>query len=198
MVWLEAYLSGGPRAAKEIQRVGLGRGFGQYTLKISKARLGFRSFQRNHEWFWEDPSVVEPALEPEPTLREVAEEIKRSVRQTVEAQTQVPPVAPQEPVIPPAPKEPKPRFGDILNREYVPPPPSVSICDAPNPDEMIAKATQGQLERMKNDLYERVNSEGTRTRPEEVDRLWALAERVRKQLGQQPRSEKYKPGYKPA
>jgi hypothetical protein len=39
----------------------------------------------------------------------------------------------------------------------------MSISDAPNPDEMIAKATKGQLERMKNDLYERVNSEGTRS-----------------------------------
>jgi hypothetical protein len=99
------------------------------------------------------------------------------------------------PVVPKEPELPKPRFGEILNREYVPPPPSMSICDAP-PDEMIAKATQGQLERMKNDLYERVNLEGTRTRPEEVDRLGALPDRVRKQVGQKPRSEKYKPGYK--
>jgi hypothetical protein len=81
---------------------------------------------------------------------------------------------------------------------YVPPAPKPNICDVPDAeaDEMIAKATQGQWEHMKNDLYERVNSEGIRTRPEEVDRLWALADRVRKQLGQKPRSEKYKPGYK--
>jgi hypothetical protein len=131
-----------------------GRGLRIFRAQLTRLFINLLDNQRRGQAGRTDRQVCR--------LRQVAEEIKRSVRQTVEAQTQVPPVAPQEPVIPPAPKEPKPRFGDI-NQEYVPPPPSMSISDAPNPDNMIAKATKGQLERMKNDLYERVNSEGTRS-----------------------------------
>lgn len=194
VAWLRAYLSGGPRPATEIQRVGQSQGFGWRTVNRCKAELGFTSIRRGHEWFWSDPGVKEATPDPEPTLRQIAEEIKQTVERTVR-QT-------------PEPVEKQPEIDtnvieEMMTQTYVPlppRPPKPNICDVSGAEatEALAKATKGQLERIKLELYEGAIAAHNKGKTEEVDRLWALANRVREQLGEKPRPEKYKPGFKPA
>lgn len=89
-VWLKAYLSGGPRPAKEIQRVGHGLGFGWATLRRSKKESGFRSVRRADMWFWDDPRVAEFAPESEPTLfQQVTEKVTQSIPKEIQQAFQI-------------------------------------------------------------------------------------------------------------
>jgi hypothetical protein len=98
------------------------------TLKRSKARLAFTSVRRGHEWFWSDPGVKEAIPDPEPTLRQVAEEIKQTVEQTVRQVAHVPAQGPSD--------KQTGIDNDVIERmmaqKYVPPPPRPpmpNICD---------------------------------------------------------------------
>ncbi len=61
--WLKAYLSGGRRPMKEIERVGRAQGFSLTTLRRAKTSLGFESctmsFSGGYQWAWRDLSVIE-------------------------------------------------------------------------------------------------------------------------------------------
>jgi len=62
--WLKAYLSGGRRPMKDIERVGLQQGYGLKTIQRAKSSLGFKTCPMpgptGFAWGWRDPSVIEP------------------------------------------------------------------------------------------------------------------------------------------
>jgi hypothetical protein len=61
--WLKAYLSGGRRPMKEIERVGLEQGYSLPTLRRAKTSLKFESctmsFSGGYQWAWRNPAVIE-------------------------------------------------------------------------------------------------------------------------------------------
>jgi hypothetical protein len=72
--WLKAYLSGGRRPMKEIERVGMEQGYGLTTLRRAKTSLGFESctmsFNGGYQWAWRNAAVIERDAQDSKTLLE--------------------------------------------------------------------------------------------------------------------------------
>ncbi len=58
IVWLQKYLSSGPKSANDVYEAAANQGFGETTLKKAKSklkvysRLGYNPTERRNRWMW--------------------------------------------------------------------------------------------------------------------------------------------------